>query len=60
MGGPIWEAESINSGILLGRVVVGVVAQVVSMNRRSSEICELKLNLGYEEFLYLPMSVKGR
>ncbi len=60
MGGPIWEAESINSGILLGRVVVGVVAQVVSMNRGSSEICELKLNLGYEEFLYLPMSVKGR
>ena len=60
VGGPIWEAGSISSGLLMGRVVVGVVAQVASINRGSSEKCELRLNLGYKQFLYLPMFVKGR
>ncbi len=59
VNGPIWEAASVSSGLLLGRVVVGVAAQTTFMNPGSSETCELRLNLGYEEFVYLPMSVSG-
>ncbi len=58
--GPIWEAESVSSGFLLGKVIVGVVAHTLTMKPGcSAERCELRLNLGFEEFVYLPMSVSS-
>ena len=48
-----------SGGFLLGSVEVCVVAWVASMKSGGKEKCELRLNLGFKEFLYLPVTVKG-
>ena len=55
--GPTWEAENISQGYLLGTVVVTVIARLSSLKSGGLEECELRLNLGYREYLYLPLAV---
>jgi len=57
--GPLWEAGSVRSTFFLGRVVLVVTARVASLADGATENCELRLNLGYKEFLYLPLSMRG-
>lgn len=55
--GPTWEAENISQGYLLGTVTVTVIACLPSVKSEEQVECELRLNLGYREYLYLPLVV---
>ena len=56
---PSWEADSMSGGLLLGSVEVCVVAWVASVKSGGKEKYELRLNLGFKEYLYLPVTVQG-
>lgn len=57
--GPVWEAGNISQGFLLGTVCVTVIADMPSVGYREQTGCELRLNVGFKEFLYLPLTVKS-